>query len=246
MELNQKYTFDSFVAGPGNRLAYMASLVAAESPGKAYNPLYIYGRTGLGKTHLMHAIGNSIRDTHSDLKVLYISSEELTNAMVETIRRGTSMIELRNKYRTMDVLLIDDIQFISANSATQEEFFHTFNALCNDQKQIVFASNRYPTDIEAVEEGLKARFEWGLVTIIEPPEVETKVAILRKKNEELGKTRLPDDVAMFIANQVSTNMGKLEGCLLKVWARADLDNVPLSVGLVEDALKDVIPKDPGE
>ena len=244
--LSTKYTFDSFVAGPSNRLSYMASLAVAESPAKAYNPLYIYGRVGLGKTHLMHAIGNSIRETNGKLKVLYISSEELTNTMVEAIRRGRVMAELRNKYRTVDVLLIDDIQFISAKPGTQEEFFNTFNALHNAGKQIVLTSDRHPRDIAALEERLRSRFEWGLITVIEPPEVETRIAILRKKNEELGKTQLPDDVAMFIADRVTTNIRELEGCLIRTWARSDLENVPLSVELARETLKDIIPQDSDE
>ena len=244
--LSPKYTFDSFVAGASNRLSYMASLAVAESPAKTYNPLYIYGRVGLGKTHLMHAIGNFIRESNSKLKVLYISSEELTNTMVEAIRRGRVMTELRNKYRTVDVLLIDDIQFISAKPGTQEEFFNIFNALHNAEKQIVLTSDRHPRDIAALEERLRSRFEWGLITVIEPPEVETRIAILRKKNEELGKSRLPDDVAMFIADRVTTNIRELEGCLIRTRARADLENVPLSVELARDALKDIISQDSDE
>lgn len=244
--INSKYTFDSFVVGPSNRFSYTASLAVAESPAKVYNPLYIYGRVGLGKTHLMHAIGNSIKENNSNLKVLYMSSEEFTNAMVESLRRGLAMAEWRNKYRTVDVLLIDDIQFIRGKDGTQEEFFHTFNALYNAQKQIVLTSDRHPRDIAALEERLRSRFEWGLITVIETPEVETRMAILRKKNEELGKSRLPDDVAMFIADRVTTNIRELEGCLIRAWARADLDNVPLSVDLAKETLKDIIPQDSDE
>ena len=239
--LSSKYTFDSFVVGPSNRFAYTASLAVAETPAKVYNPLYIYGRVGLGKTHLMHAIGNSVKEINSSLKVLYMSSEEFTNAMVESIRRGMAMAELRNRYRTVDVLLIDDIQFIRGKDGTQEEFFHTFNALYNAQKQIVLTSDRHPRDIAALEERLRSRFEWGLITVIETPEVETRIAILRKKNDELGKDRLPDDVAMFIADRVTTNIRELEGCLIRAWARADLDDVPLSIDLAKETLKDIMP-----
>jgi len=243
--LNHKYTFDSFVVGPSNRFSYTASLAVAESPAKVYNPLYIYGNVGLGKTHLMHAIGNSVKAMNNNLKILYTSSEEFTNAMIESLwrgtpKRGTPMPEFRNKYRTVDVLLIDDIQFIHGKDGTQEEFFHTFNALHNAQKQIVLTSDRPPRDIASLEERLRSRFEWGLITVIETPDVETRIAILRKKNEELGKSRIPDDVAMFIADRVTTNIRELEGCLLRAWARADLDDVSLSIDLVRETLKDII------
>lgn len=244
--LNPKYTFDSFVVGPSNRFSYSASLAVAETPAKAYNPLYIYGRVGLGKTHLMHAIGNSIRDTHKDLKVYYMSSEEFTNEMIESLRRGMPMPEFRNKYRTVDVLLIDDIQFIRGKDGTQEEFFHTFNALYNAQKQIVLTSDSHPRDIPALEERLRSRFEWGLITVIEPPEVETRIAILRKKSEELGINHLPDDVAMFIADRVTSNIRELEGCLIRTLALAGLDNTPLTIDLVKEALKDIMPQDSEE
>jgi chromosomal replication initiator protein len=244
--LNLKYTFESFVVGPSNRFSYTASLAVAESPAKVYNPLYIYGRVGLGKTHLMHAIGNAIKDTYKDLKVAYMSSEEFTNEMIESLRHGTPMPEFRNKYRTVDVLLIDDIQFIRGKDGTQEEFFHTFNALYNAQKQIVLTSDSHPRDIPALEERLRSRFEWGLITVIETPEVETRIAILRKKSEELGVNHLPDDVAMFIADRVTSNIRELEGCLIRALALADLDNSPLSVDLVKEALKDIIPQDSQE
>jgi chromosomal replication initiator protein len=201
---------------------------------------------GLGKTHLMHAIGNAIKDTYKDLKVSYMSSEEFTNEMIESLRHGMPMPEFRNKYRTVDVLLIDDIQFIRGKDGTQEEFFHTFNALYNAQKQIVLTSDSHPRDIPALEERLRSRFEWGLITVIETPEVETRIAILRKKSEELGVNHLPDDVAMFIADRVTSNIRELEGCLIRALALADLDNSPLSVDLVKEALKDIIPQDSQE
>jgi chromosomal replication initiator protein len=241
--LNPKYTFDSFVVGPSNRFSYTASLAVAETPAKVYNPLYIYGRVGLGKTHLMHAIGNSIKEIHKDLKVSYMSSEAFTNELIESLRRGLPNMEFRSKYRTVDVLLIDDIQFIRGKDGTQEEFFHTFNELYNAQKQIVLTSDSHPRDIPALEERLRSRFEWGLITVIEPPEVETRIAILRKKSEELGIAHLPDDVAMFIADRVTSNIRELEGCLIRVLALAGMDNVPLSVDLVKEALKDIMPKD---
>ena len=244
--LISKYTFDSFVVGPSNRFSYTASLAVAESPAKVYNPLYIYGGVGLGKTHLMHAIGNSIKNTNKKLKVSYTNSEEFTNEMIESLRRGTPMPEFRNKYRSVDVLMIDDIQFIRGKDGTQEEFFNTFNTLYNNQKQIVLTSDSHPRDIPALEERLRSRFEWGLITVIETPEVETRIAILRKKSEELGINHLPDDVAMFIADRVASNIRELEGCLIRALALADLDDAPMSVDLVKEALKDIIPRDSEE
>jgi chromosomal replication initiator protein len=241
--LNMKYTFDNFVVGPSNRFSYNAALAVAESPAKVYNPLYIYGGVGLGKTHLMHAIGNSIKDTNQSMRVMYMSSETFTNDMIEALRRGTSMTEFRNKYRAVDVLLIDDIQFMRGKDGTQEEFFHTFNTLHSAQKQIVLTSDNHPKNIPALEERLRSRFEWGLITVIEPPEVETRIAILKKKGEELGINELPDDVAMFIADRVTSNIRELEGCLIRSMALADLDDVPLSIDIVREALKDIMPKE---
>ncbi|HGJ66686.1 TPA: chromosomal replication initiator protein DnaA [bacterium] len=244
--LNQKYTFDNFVVGPSNRFSYNAALAVAESPAKVYNPLYIYGGVGLGKTHLMHAIGNSIKDNNQNMRVMYMSSETFTNEMVETIRRGVDMTGFRNKYRAVDVLLIDDIQFMRGKDGTQEEFFHTFNTLHSAQKQIVLTSDNHPKNIPALEERLRSRFEWGLITVIEPPEVETRIAILKKKSEELGMDELPDDVAMFIADRVTSNIRELEGCLIRSLALADLDDVPLSIDIVREALKDIMPKESEE
>jgi len=241
--LNPKYTFDNFVVGPSNRFSYNAALAVAESPAKVYNPLYIYGGVGLGKTHLMHAIGNSIKDTNHNLKVLYMSSEAFTNEMIEVLRRGMPTQDFRNKYRTVDVLLIDDIQFMRGKDGTQEEFFHTFNTLHSSQKQIILTSDSHPRDILALEERLRSRFEWGLITVIEPPELETRIAILKKKSEELGIDELPDDVAMFIADRVTSNIRELEGCLIRGLALADLDDVPLSIDIVKEALKDIMPKE---
>jgi chromosomal replication initiator protein len=241
--LNPKYTFDNFVVGPSNRFSYNAALAVAESPAKVYNPLFIYGGVGLGKTHLMYAIGNSVKDNNQNMKVLYISSEAFTNEMIEVIRRGKSMPEFRNKYRTVDVLLIDDIQFMRGKDGTQEEFFHTFNTLHNSQKQIILTSDSHPKDIPALEERLRSRFEWGLITFIEPPELETRIAILKKKSEELGIDELADDVAMFIADRVTSNIRELEGCLIRTLALADLDDVPLTIDIVKEALKDIMPKE---
>jgi chromosomal replication initiator protein len=242
--LNPKYTFDNFIVGPSNRFSYNAALAVAESPAKVYNPLYIYGGVGLGKTHLMYAIGNSIKDNNQNMKVLYMSSETFTNEMIEVlIRRGISMTEFRNKYRTVDVLLIDDIQFMRGKDGTQEEFFHTFNTLHNSQKQIVLTSDSHPKDIPALEERLRSRFEWGLITFIEPPELETRIAILKRKSEEFGINELADDVAMFIADRVTSNIRELEGCLIRALALADLDDVPLTIDIVKEALKDIIPKE---
>lgn len=242
--LNPKYAFDNFVVGPSNRFSYNAALAVAESPdGKAFNPLFIYGGVGLGKTHLMHAIGNYIKDNNPNLKVLYMSSETFVNDMIEAVRRGMGTSEFRNKYRTVDVLLIDDIQFMRGKDGTQEEFFHTFNTLHSSQKQIVLSSDSHPKDIPALEERLRSRFEWGLITFIEPPELETRIAILKKKSEELGIDELPDDIAMFIADRVTSNIRELEGCLIRALALADLDDVPLTIDIVKEALKDIMPKE---
>jgi len=234
--LNPKYAFDNFVVGPSNRFSYNAALAVAESPdGKAYNPLFIYGGVGLGKTHLMHAIGNYIKDNNPNLKVLYMSSETFMNEMIEAVRRGMGTSEFRNKYRTVDVLLIDDIQFMRGKDGTQEEFFHTFNTLHSSQKQIVLSSDSHPKDIPALEERLRSS--------IEPPELETRIAILKKKSEELGIDELADDIAMFIADRVTSNIRELEGCLIRALALADLDDVPLTIDIVKEALKDIMPKE---
>lgn len=239
MELIQEYTFDNFIVGPSNRFTYTASLAVAEYPGKVYNPLYIYGRNGLGKTHLINAIGNSVKEKNSDMEVIYTYANEFTDTMIESLRRGIPMSEFRDEYHNADLLLIEDIHFVHGMSGTQEELFRAIEALQNAKKQIVLTSNRPLKDIALLDERLKDRFEWSLVTVIEPPEVETRIAILRKKNEELGKSPLPDDVAMLIANRVTDNMGQFKGCLLNAWARVELDNVPLSVDLVKEVLKDV-------
>lgn len=237
--LNPKYTFDTFVIGNGNRFAHAASLAVAEAPAKAYNPLFLYGGVGLGKTHLMHAIGHYILEHNPNTRVLYISSEKFTNEFINAIRdnRGESF---RNKYRNIDILLIDDIQFIAGKDGTQEEFFHTFNALHEERKQIIISSDRTPKEIPTLEERLRSRFEWGLITDIQPPDLETRIAILRKKakSENLD---IPNEAMMYIANQINTNIRELEGALIRVVAYSSLINEDVTVHLAAEALKDIIP-----
>lgn len=237
--LNPKYTFDTFVIGSGNRFAHAASLAVAEAPAKAYNPLFLYGGVGLGKTHLMHAIGHFILDHHPMTKVLYISSEKFTNEFINAIRdnRGESF---RNKYRNIDVLLIDDIQFLAGKEQTQEEFFHTFNALHEESKQIIISSDRQPKEIPTLEERLRSRFEWGLITDIQPPDLETRIAILRKK-AKAENLDIPNEAMVYIANQIDTNIRELEGALIRVVAFSSLINQDISAHLAAEALKDIIP-----
>jgi chromosomal replication initiator protein len=237
--LNPKYTFDTFVIGAGNRFAHAASLAVAEAPAKAYNPLFVYGGVGLGKTHLMHAIGHYIIEHNPNTKVLYISSEKFTNEFINAIRdnRGESF---RNKYRSIDVLLIDDIQFLAGKEQTQEEFFHTFNALHEERKQIIISSDRQPKEIPTLEERLRSRFEWGLITDIQPPDLETRIAILRKK-AKAENLDVPNEAMMYIANQIDTNIRELEGALIRVVAYSSLINADVTVQLAVDALKDIIP-----
>lgn len=237
--LNPKYTFDTFVIGVGNRFAHAASLAVAEAPAKAYNPLFIYGGVGLGKTHLMHAIGHYLIENNPRTRVLYISSEKFTNEFINAIRdnRGESF---RNKYRNIDVLLIDDIQFLAGKEQTQEEFFHTFNALHEAHKQIVISSDRQPKEIPTLEERLRSRFEWGLMTDIQPPDLETRIAILRKK-AKAENLDVPNEAMMYIANQVDTNIRELEGALIRVVAYSSLVNEDISTHLAAEALKDIIP-----
>ncbi|GIQ70031.1 chromosomal replication initiator protein DnaA [Xylanibacillus composti] len=237
--LNQKYTFDTFVIGAGNRFAHAASLAVAEAPAKAYNPLFLYGGVGLGKTHLMHAIGHYILDHNPSARVLYISSEKFTNEFINAIRdnRGESF---RNKYRNIDILLIDDIQFLAGKEQTQEEFFHTFNALHEERKQIIISSDRPPKEIPTLEERLRSRFEWGLITDIQPPDLETRIAILRKK-AKAENLDIPNEAMMYIANQIDTNIRELEGALIRVVAYSSLINEDITVHLAAEALKDIIP-----
>ncbi|WP_138494307.1 chromosomal replication initiator protein DnaA [Paenibacillus pinistramenti] len=237
--LNPKYTFDTFVIGSGNRFAHAASLAVAEAPARAYNPLFLYGGVGLGKTHLMHAIGHYILEHSPSSKVVYISSEKFTNEFINAIRdnRGESF---RNKYRNIDILLIDDIQFLAGKESTQEEFFHTFNALHEERKQIIISSDRPPKEIPTLEERLRSRFEWGLITDIQPPDLETRIAILRKK-ARAENLDIPNEAMMYIANQIDTNIRELEGALIRVVAYSSLINQDVTTHLAAEALKDIIP-----
>ena len=237
--LKPKYTFDSFVIGQGNRFAHAASLAVAEAPSKSYNPLFLYGGVGLGKTHLMHAIGHYILEHHPRLKVLYISSEKFTNEFINAIRDNRGE-DFRNKYRNIDILLIDDIQFIAGKEQTQEEFFHTFNALHEESKQIIISSDRQPKEIPTLEERLRSRFEWGLITDIQPPDLETRIAILRKK-AKAEQLDIPNEAMVYIASHIDTNIRELEGALIRVVAYSSLVNEDITVHLAAEALKDIIP-----
>lgn len=237
LPLNPRYSFENFVVGASNRLAHAASLAVAESPAKAYNPLFLYGGVGLGKTHLLYAIGNAARQ--KGLQVLYVSSEEFTNDLINSIRTHTTTA-FRERYRRIDVLLVDDIQFIAGKESTQEEFFHTFNTLHGLNKQIVLSSDRPPRAMNTLEERLRSRFEWGLTADIQPPDFETRVAILRSKAERAGR-RVPADILENIARQIQSNIRELEGALTRVLAYADLTNQPLNLSLVQSALADMLP-----
>ena len=236
--LNPKYTFEKFVVGTCNQFAHAAAKGAAESPGKTYNPLFLYGGVGLGKTHLMHAIGHSIKQQNRHLRVAYITSEKFMNELINAIRYDKTPA-FRDKYRSIDVLLMDDVQFMAGKERTQEEFFHTFNTLHNDQKQIVISSDCPPREIPTLEERLHSRFEWGLIADIEPPDLETKVAILKRK-ADLDGIHLPDDIAIFIASKVKSNVRELEGSLVRLLAISSLQGVPISKMLAQDALKNII------
>ncbi|WP_019394659.1 chromosomal replication initiator protein DnaA [Priestia filamentosa] len=237
--LNSKYTFETFVIGSGNRFAHAASLAVAEAPAKAYNPLFIYGGVGLGKTHLMHAIGHYVLEHNPSAKVVYLSSEKFTNEFINSIRDNKA-VEFRNKYRSVDVLLIDDIQFLAGKEQTQEEFFHTFNTLHEESKQIVISSDRPPKEIPTLEDRLRSRFEWGLITDITPPDLETRIAILRKKAKADGLD-IPNEVMLYIANQIDSNIRELEGALIRVVAYSSLINKDINADLAAEALKDIIP-----
>ena len=241
--LNSKYTFETFVIGSSNRFAHAAAVAVAEAPAKAYNPLFVYGDSGLGKTHLLHAIGHYAQTLYSGLKVRYVSSEEFTNDFINMIRDG-KQDGFRRRYRDVDVLLVDDIQFLENKEGTQEEFFHTFNTLHNASKQIVISSDRPPKRLVTLEDRLRSRFEWGLLTDVQPPELETRIAILRKKAIQEG-LNAPPDVLEYIASRISTNIRELEGALIRVTAFASLNRQSVDLQLAEIVLKDLIPEAQG-
>ncbi len=241
--LNPKYTFETFVIGSSNRFPHAAAVAVAEAPGRAYNPLLVYGDSGLGKTHLLHAIGHYVRSLYNTAKVRYVSSEEFTNEFINAIR-DDRQDRFKRRYRDVDVLLIDDIQFLEGKTQTQEEFFHTFNTLHNANKQIVLTSDRAPKRLEALEDRLRNRFEWGLITDVQPPDLETRIAILRKK-AAMDRLTAPADVLEFIASKIQTNIRELEGALIRVTAFANLNRQDVDMSLAEIVLKDLIP-DGGE
>ncbi len=236
--LNPKYTFDSFVIGNSNRFAHAASLAVAESPARAYNPLFIYGGVGLGKTHLMHAIGHYVLQTNPKAKVVYVSSEKFTNELINSIRHDKNE-EFRNKYRNVDILLIDDVQFIAGKESTQEEFFHTFNALHDANKQIILSSDRPPKEIPTLEDRLRSRFEWGLIADMQPPDFETRMAILKKK-ADVENLNIANEVLVYIATKIKSNIRELEGALIRIVAYSSLTNSEITVDLASEALKDII------
>jgi len=241
LNLNPRYTFESFVVGPSNRFAQATAEAVSNDPGKVYNPLFIYGGVGLGKTHLLHAIGHAIKKKKSSKIILYITSERFTNDLIDSIRKDR-MATFRNKYRNLDVLLIDDIQFLAGKEQTQEAFFHTFNTLYDNHKQIVISSDSTPKDIPTLEERLCSRFQWGVIADLQPPDLETRIAILRKK-VELEKIYVPDDVILFLAGKIKSNIRELEGSLIRIVAFSSLTGSEITVDRTKEILKDVLKKD---
>jgi chromosomal replication initiator protein len=239
--LNPRYTFDAFIVGPSNQFAHAACRAVAEAPSRSYNPLFIYGGVGLGKTHLMHAIGQYVLGHDPSLRLTYISSERFMNEMINALRYER-ILDFRERYRTVDILLVDDVQFVSGKEGTQTEFFHTFNALYDSQKQIVLSSDRQPNEIPALEERLRSRFEWGLIADIQPPDLETRVAILKRK-AEAEAVPLPDAVAMYIAGRIKSNIRELEGSLIRLIAYASLTGREITLELAQEVLKHVIDQD---
>ena len=235
--LNPKYTFRNFVVGAGNQFAHAACMAVAEQPGQTYNPLFIYGGVGLGKTHLLNAIGNHVAEQR-DLRIAYLTTEQFTNEVINSIRYD-KMMDLRKRYRHIDLLMIDDIQFLMGKERTQEEFFHTFNALYEGHKQIVLSSDRFPKDMPDIEERLRSRFEWGLIADLQPPDVETRIAILRKKSEDEG-VKLPEDVIQFLSTTMKSNIRELEGSLVRLGAYASLTGQVISLDLAKNVLRDLI------
>ena len=240
--LNPRYRFDNFVVGNSNQFAHAAAKAVAETPFESYNPLFLYGGVGLGKTHLLHATGHQILESHSHLRVLYLAAEQFVNELISSLRFNR-MPDFRERYRNIDVLLVDDVQFLANKERTQEEFFHTFNTLYTGQKQIILSSDAAPRNIPDLEERLRSRFEWGLIADIQPPDLETKIAILRRKAEAEG-TALPDDVAHFVAQQVRSNIRELEGLFNRVVAFSSLTGRQLSLELAKETLKDILPDQP--
>ena len=238
LNLNSKYTFEEFVSGSSNQFAYAAAMAVANNPATTYNPLFIYGGVGLGKTHLVNAIGNAILKKSPQVRICYYTSEKFMNELINSLRYNR-MDEFRNKFRSMDVLLIDDIQFLAGKERTQEEFFHTFNALYDSHKQIIVTSDKFPKEIPGLEERLRSRFEWGLIADIQPPDVETKLAILKMKAEQ-NSINLPEEVALFLANSICNNVRELEGYLIRIGAYASLTSIPVSLEMTRDVLKDIL------